>query len=362
MKYHFYVLIILIIGTSSSCSSPQKLYEKGKYFKAFDSVLGDLKEGKKDRKDVVLLNKSFSKMIDMAKDEMYLLNDGYKVNDLSHNFKQYHEVDKRYTKGRTYLDDENDVKYERFSADKKQLVNDAYEEGKALMVYFEESKNKSDARNAYYHFELVKEHGNGYNDIKQLLFDAKRSAIVIYNVDADLDSDFTYQWDVDRKFDDLEGESGFVRIVYDNHFVTSDCFVQLDFSRLDIDESNDESYKNYSKKILEGYKTETDTSGNTTQIPIYNEVSGSVTTKAIKKTVAWRVDLEIINSSQNCKLREDRFRASVEDRVEIFELSGDERAIPDEFKNNSNNRLEDTDDMVEELIDELYRQIRNYLY
>lgn len=346
----------------ASCSSPQKLYEKGKYFKSFDAVLGDLSGGKKNRKDVLLLNKSFSKMIDMAREEMYVLNDGYKVNDLSHNFEQYEKVDKRYTKGRSFLDDDNDSKYGLFTEDKRLLVSDTYEEGNALFAYFEKSKNKSDARNAYYHFELVKEHGYGFDDIDELLYDSKIAATLIYKVKADLDSDYSYQWDVDRRFDDLEGEDGFVKIVYDNTSYDGDCNVELDFSRLDVNERSDQSSQSYSKEIIDGYTTKTDTSGNTTQIPIYKEVSGRVTTKTITKTVSWRVDLEIVKSSVSCDLREERFRESIENKAKIYDISGDSRAIPEEFKNPPNDRLEDTDDMVDELLDELYRKIRNYFY
>jgi len=361
MKYNFKLFIILLIGLAS-CSSPQKLYEKGKYFKSFDAVLGDLNGGKKDRKAVLLLNKSFFKMIDVAKSEMYILNDGYNVNELSHNFKQYENVDRRYVKGRSFIDEENNIKYGNFTEDKRQLISDTYEEGKSLLAFFEKSNNKTDARNAYYHFELVKDYGLGYRDINDWLFDAKKAATLIYNINADLDSDFSYQWDVDRKFDDLEGETGFVRIVYDNSSIDGDCNVDLDFSRLDVDERSDQSSIDYTKEIIDGYSTKTDTSGNTTQIPNYVEVSGRVITKTITKTVSWRVDLEIVKSNISCDLREERFRETIEDQARIYEISGDIRAIPDEFKNQTNERLEDTDDMVEELIDELYRVIRNYFY
>lgn len=361
LKNNLYILIIIATAISS-CSSPQKLYEKGKYFKAYDSVLGDLNGGKKDRKLLLLLNKSFTKMMDVARSEMYILNDGYQVNDLSHNFKQYHEVDKRFVKGKSYIDDENKTKYVDFNTEREDLVMNTYEEGKALLLFYEESNNKIDAKNAYYHFEFVNEYGYGYRDIDQLLYDAKELATVIYNVEADLDSDFSYQYDVDRQFDDLEGENGFVKIVYDNNFINGDCNIQLDFSRLDVDESSSQTSQNFSNEILDGYKTEIDTSGNSTQVPIYKVVSGRVTTKTIIKTVAWRIDIEIVNASRNCDLREERFTASVEDRVEIYEYDGDQRAIPDEYKNTTNGVLEDTDDMVDDLIEELYRKVRNYFF
>jgi hypothetical protein len=361
MNYRLLVLLSFLFFLTN-CSSPQKLYEKGKYFKAFDSVLGDLKGNKKNRKDVLLLNKSFSKMIDISRDNMVFLEDGYKVHDLEYNFEQYEEVDKRYVKGRSFLDDNNTVKYEKFNNEEITLVLDTYEEGNALLAFFEESKNKIDAQNAYYHFELVKQYGTGYNDVDQLIKDAQIAGTVIYNVDADLDSDFSYQWDVDRKFDNLEGEEGFVQIVYDNSYVDGDCYVELDFSRLDVDESDNESVQNYTKKIIDGYTTTVDTSGKTIKKPIYKEVSGSVTTVSIRKTVSWIVDIEITKSNVNCNLRQDRFKASVVDQVEIHEIKGDERAVPSEYLSNSNENIEDTDDMVDELLEILYDKIRNYFY
>lgn len=361
MNFRYLILIPLFIGLSS-CSSPQKLYEKGKYFKAFDSVLSELQSNKKKRKNTILLNKAFSKMIDLAYDNMYYLDNGYEVNELRYNLEQYAKVDVRFVKGRSYLDENNKIKYEAFESDKFQLISDAYEEGKALLDFFKESENKIDAQNAFLHFELVKKYGYGYTDINQWLKLAKVAATVVYNVDADLDSDFSYQWDVDRKFDNLEGEEGFVKILYDNNIESADCFVELDFSRLDVDERDSESIQSYTKEIIDGYSTQTDTSGNTIKTPIYKEVTGSVKTILITKTLSWRVDLEIKKSNINCNLKQERFTASVVDKVEIHEIRGDERAIPSDLISNSNEELEDTDDMVDEILNQLYIKIRNYFY
>lgn len=360
MKLQYYILFVLILGLTN-CSSPQKLYEKGKYFKAFDSVLGDLKSGKKTRKNNVLLNKAFSKMIDETRNKLYSLEDGYDVSDLQYNFDQYEEVDSRYSKGRSFLDDDNDLKYEGLRSEKSNLVRNAYEEGKDLMAFFGQSNNKLDARNAFHHFELVEQYGSDYDDIDQLLYDSKSAAMILYHIETDLDSDFSYEWDIDRKFDDLEGESGFVRIYYENNIDYADCYIRLEFSRLDVDERDRSSTQNFSENIIDGYSTKTDTSGNTIETPIYKEVTGSVKAISITKNVEWKVDLKIIKSSINCDMREKRFRADVEDKVEEYEIRGDERAIPQEYKTNSTDRLERTDDMVEDLIDELYTQIRRYI-
>ena len=361
MKNDF-IIFILSALICFGCSSPKKLYEKGKYFKSFDSVYKEINNGKKDRKDVVLLNKSFSKMIDQSRENMRILQDGYKIKDLQHNFKQYEEVDKRFVKARSYIKEENKVKYDDFVLDKIALITDTYNKGLALMEYFKESNNKLDAKNAFYHFELVKEFSNEYDDIDQLLTDSKSAAVVVYVVDADLDYDYSYQWDVDREFDNLRGESDFFKIIYANSSNQADCFVELEFSRLGIDERQKESSQTYTKEIQDGHTSQTDTSGVVTQVPNYIEVSGTVTTKTITKIIEWRMDIEVRKSSVNCDLREERFRASIEDQVEQYVLSGDERAIPQEFKSNRIDRLRSTDDMVEDLIRDLYLRTRNYFY
>lgn len=362
MKTSNFFFILLISLMALGCSSPYKLYEKGKYFKAFDKALDDLNDGKKDRKILTLLNNSFEKMMVEAREKMRFLDDGYNVKDLKHNFKQYEEVEKRYVKGRSYINDTNDLLYAEFAADKEHLLEDTYAEGRSLMAHYDESNNKIDARNAYHHFELVEKYGQDYSDIDMLLEEALEAATIVYNVDADLDSDFSYQWKIDWRFDDLEGKGNFIRIVYDNSSVDSDCNVELDFARLDVEERKEESSQDYTLDIIDHYKTETDTSGQTTEIPVYKEVSGSVVTKKLTKIVSWRVDLEIVSSNQNCDLREETFRESVEHRVEIYDLRGDLRAIPEEFKNSTNEQVKDTDEMVEDLIDDLYTRIRNYFY
>jgi hypothetical protein len=361
MKDRLWILL-LCIGFILSCSSPQKLYEKGNYFKAFDSVYDDLKSGKKKRKDVVLLNKAFSKMIDLTKENMVFLDDGYDVSDLQYNFEQYEELDSRYVKGRSFIDDNNNVKYYEFNQEKINLIDNTFTEGEALMEYYEISQNKIDAQNAYFHFELVQKYGSGFNNIDRIIQTAKEKGTYVYHVDAELNTDFSYQWDVDRKFDNLEREDNFVRIVYDNPDIEADCDVRLDFSRLDIDERKNESFQNYNKQIIDGYTTKIDTSGKSVKTPIYVEVNGSVNILTFRKTVSWSVDFEIIRSNKNCNLRQDRFNASVVDRVEVYDIRGDRRAIPSEFLSNPREEIENTDDMVNELLDILFEKIRNNFY
>lgn len=355
-------LATLIMFCISSCSSPQKLYEKGKYDKAYDAALSEVKE-KKDRKSKLLLNKAFAKWLDDVRTGMIVLADGYEIGDLTHNLDLYAAVDDRYAQGSVYLDDENHIKYDKIMVDRDAEIDATYDEGLALLADYRTNQEKRNAQAAYYHFRLVDEYGNSdYPELDQLMSDALDLGTIVYNVTAQLDFGLSYEWDVDRRFDDMEGREGFVQVVYNGPSSVGDCQVVCDFSRLDENYRTNVSNQNFSKEVEDGYKTHVDTSGNSINTPIYRTVTGTVQTTRTSKIIAWQVDLEVRNVTGHCDLREYRFTEQVVDEVDEYATSGDDRAIPSQYFQQNNQRLEDTDDMVDDLIDELYRDIRAYIF
>jgi len=231
------------------------------------------------------------------------------------------------------------------------------------MDQFVGSGRKELAREAYHHFILVDKYCSvDYENIDELLRDAIVGGTVVYNVSADLGFDIQYQWEVNRRFDDLEGNQNFRAIVYDGFSNQGDCLVELDFSSLDVNFQENNSTQNYSEEIQDGYTTKVDTSGREIKIPKYVTVTGSVTTRRITKTVSWRMELDVRSMNPDCDLREERFSRYVADEVEQYDIAGDERAIPSQFRSNNRQELESTDDMVDDLIDDLYRDVYNYLY
>jgi len=110
MKIQDLLLSLLLIVLVTSCSGPQKLYEKGRYDKAYDKALSKLKEGK-DRKLKILVNKAFSKLIDQTRDELIDLNRNFDLSDADRNLKRYDEVGERFEAGEMYLTDENGLKF-----------------------------------------------------------------------------------------------------------------------------------------------------------------------------------------------------------------------------------------------------------
>ncbi len=362
MKTRHLILFLLFVVFAISCSGPQKLYEKGKYAKAYDKALSKLKKGK-DRKMKTLVNKAFAKMIDQTRDELIDLNRNYDLVDAEINLKKYDEVGERFEEGEMYLTDENVLKFSKFRAEKEGLVADVYDEGLSLMEVFKSSQYKEKAREAFAYFSLVDKYcSTDFPNMDELLNESFEAGIVVYNVNADLNFDQTYRWEVNRKFDDLEGRQGFIRIVYDTPGNVGDCLVELDFDRLDVDFQESTSTKTYSGEVEDGYTTKIDTSGQEIKVPKYITATGSVTTRRTTKRVRWRVNLDVRSMTSDCMLKEERFIEEVTDEIDQYEASGNLRVIPYKFLQNNNSKLESTDNMVDDLIDELYRDIYNYLY
>jgi len=362
MYYRFTVALFTISLLAVSCYGPKKLYEKGKYGKAFDKALSDVKKGK-DRKMKTLLNKAFAKLIDQKRDDIIDLGARYDLDDAEHNLRKYEDVDERFDKGEAYLTDDNVTRYQGLRAEKEMLVERVFNDGVDLMENFATSQRKIDAQEAYHHFILVDKYCDvDYENIDLLLRDALEGGTVVYNVSSDPGFDFTYRWEIDRRFDDLEGTQGFRRITYDAFSNQGDCLVELDFSDLDVDVQEQSSSQSYSKEIQDGYTTKVDTSGREIKVPNYVNVTGSVETIKLIKTVSWRMQLDVRSMTGDCDLREERWSRYVTDQVEQYELRGDDRAIPSQFKQRQSGELEDTDDMVDDLLDDLYREVYNYIY
>ena len=307
MKYNSVIPLALFLMLFLSCSGPQKLYEKGKYAKAYDKALSKLKKGK-DRKMKTLVNKAFSKMIDQTRDELIDLNRNFDLVSVERNLKKYDGVGERFEEGEMYLTDENVSKFSTFRAEKEELVAEVYDEGLLLMEDFKSSQLKEKAREAFAYFSLVDKYcSTDFPNMDELLNESFEAGIVVYNVNADLNFDHTYSWEVNRRFDDLEGREGFVRIVYDNPGNVGDCLVELDFDRLDVDFQESTSTKQYSGEVQDGYTTQIDTSGKGIKVPKYITATGSVTTKRItnpctKETHFRANPKDAIRSPQNMKL------------------------------------------------------------
>ncbi len=361
------LLVFLAAIAILSCHSPQELYKDGKFTKAYTKTLKNLKK-KKSRKAKVLLNKAFIKMVEESQANMHSFGNNYRIRDIKSNLIEYRDIADYYQDGKQFLKKEARDIYTKFKTEGTDFFSEVYSMADSHMEDFGNSNNgnKRDAQKAYLLYDLLKNNGDSsspkYRQLDKDLATSYDAAIVVYNVEMDMFFN-DFRWEIERRFDDLEGESGFNVFRFNEKFDNYDCKLVLYFDDVDVDIDQSESSRTFTERILDGYDTRTDTSGHTVKKPRYVDVQGEVITLSTRKTVSWTVELvSRYNQSSDCNIRSDRFRAYEQDEAKKYQVRGDQRAIPSQYLNSSGDRLKDTKDMVEDVLDELYYEVRRYLY
>ncbi len=356
-----YIFLLITAFLLTACSSANKLYEKGKYEKAYIKAIKDLKKNK-SHKDKVLLNKAFAKILDKYKGELGEIDPNYIESDL----KIYDNLQNYYFKGEQYLSEENIIQYEKLNEGFYARIDRLIEEAKKDMEEYEKTQDKQYAQSAYYMLSLAEKYlPEDYNeDISLLLEDARKKGTVVYNITTDVKFGWRYniEFDVRRQMEDLEGWEGLIKVIFESPGNEGDCDVTLEFGRIYEDQRNDQNTRNFSKKIVDRYETKIDKNGKKTKVPVYKNVKGSVKIYRDIKTVEWEVYLNSYSSTSACDLRSRRFDGYEKDEVDRYEIFGDRRAIPERYLRKTNHRFRRTEDMLKDILYDMYRDIREYIY
>lgn len=363
-KYSFY-LFISIPFLLLSCFSAKQKFEKGKYDQAFDLALKRLEKGKGDKSDKNILNRSFRELVDESQANANTLLETNNPDNWELAYAGYDAVNKRFDAGRKYLVSTQEPLNQTIKSEKqnleKRIVDTLMQIGQYNLDYAIRDNKKWLAQYAYQQFRKTQSYRQ-IPGIDTLIQDCIDYGTYIYIVDADADFASSYRWEIDRQFDDLANENfEFIRIFYDQYVNNADCDIEIRFRRLDFDVKETVKTNQYTKKVLDGYKTVVDESGNETKEAIYKDVSAEVKDKELTKTASWECALDAKPASQNCRKRDKYFNRSYSSKIHRYEISGDARAVPDQYKNQTMQEFEDEGKMVAELINLLYRDVRNYL-
>ncbi len=350
----------------SACSSPQKSFDKGDYEKAYKSALKNIKKGKKSRKDKVLLNKSFNELVKQKSNEAERYLRSNDLGDWEMAYLEYDDLLDLYYDGKVQLDNSHDARLAIIQREQDTLGVDIarnyYELGSMSMDGYYEEYNKAYAQDAFLYYEKTALYDADYPAIDSLREDAFDLAVVNVLVEVNAPFERIYEWEIDRRFSDIERESeGFYEISYERNLTNVDCTLEVDFSSIDSYASEDRSAQRFSEEIEDGYETRVDTSGNSTRVPLYRTVTGEVTTIREILTYRWRVAVSVFGSRDFCDFRNRNFETQEETFRERYEISGDRRAIPSGYES-SRGDFDDEDDIVDEMIDDLYREISNYYF
>ena len=359
-------LIYFLAIAMLACSSPQKSFEKGQFRKAYYAALKNLKKGKKNRKDKTILKKSFAELYGEhnLEFERYLRSDY--LEDWEEAYSKLDKLTEIYYDGKLYLDESYVAKFENIEGELADLganiAQGYYELGQENMSQFQFNRDKLLAQVAHQSFKKSAEFGATFEDLDLLIEQSFEQGAIYILVEAKAPFNVEYNWEIDRTFDDLEDESsGFKVVAYERMLSVVDCQMEIDFSSLDRFRDERRSTQSFTERIEDGTEIEIDTAGNKTTVPKYREIRGEVETTRETITFRWRVAVNIFGDTGYCDFDNRTFVQEESVINEFYRLSGDERAIPQEYRSTRNIDI-DEDDIAEDLIEELYEEIEDYYF
>jgi len=359
-------LVLLLSVFILSCASPQKNFEKGNFGKAYKGALSELEDGKRG-KNKSILNRSFNEMLKAHQTEYNLIMRDADIQDWEQAFNKRENLIVDYLKGERWLDDDFNVPMDKITDANNELSDNIGKEyelmGNDAMALYSTNGDKRIAQDAFRFYNKMAEYDPNNSMLNTYINQSLEAATVHILFDADV-WDFRYQYDIDRKFKNLENQSdGFIQIYFEENIPHADCMVEIDFNDLDVRVRQESNVQEFTEQIQDGFETVTDTSGRVRKEPIYKDVSGSVTTTTEYKEHYWEVRVKTNSYTNFCDFRSKNFDSLITLERNTYRLSGDERAIPSRFKNQRDEEFrDDEDDVAEDLIDDLYNQIVRYYF
>lgn len=361
MKKYIYLLLLL-----AACQSPRQAFEAGEYDKAFKKALDRFEHNQGDPELHVLMRRSAEQILQREhglRDQLYASDDPA---DWAKALDRNVDLQEQLSPALPYLQSTLQFELDGLQSEYQRtrpLIYQAYlDRGRQRMQEFDATGRKSTAQAAYFDFKSAGEYAGTAEEasLDSLLKAARKGGTLQARVE--LDPPFFYRFDTERALDHLAGPAGdFYQLSYNLHPAEADCVIRINFSDVDVDEWEDSSQEHYTEQVVTGYNTERDTSGNTYEVPVHEEVSGTVSYITHHKRASLSVSVNIINQSGQCTMSGCSFSDQVEAQDEEIEISGDTRAIPSHITETHFSDLPDDDDLAEELIDALARRVINCL-
>ncbi|MFT4760974.1 MAG: hypothetical protein ACI9LN_002954, partial [Saprospiraceae bacterium] len=362
MKSTTFTTLIFLLSILS-CSSPQKKFTEGDYPAAFKSALKNLKNDKKATDaDRDILLRALDKIYLAEGKEISFYENSAGLDNLEKAFKINKALLDKIEKANPYLGDKFAFNYQQ-SVEQEQilrgeLIDGFLQFGAEDLDASIDNGNKFLAQDAFKKFRKAEKYGaakTGLDSLYQLCYEY---GTIVYRVSANTSFNISYNWKIDRMFENVRSNHNFMTIFYERNTDNIDCDIEISFRSLSFNESETTNTQNFEEAVVTGYETVTDTSGFTSQREIRTNIKGKVETTTITKKAQWRVDVSIKGYSNNCRLSGSSWCLGTESKEEEVELSGDLRAIPETYRPSAASNLASDSDMAEDLIEDIYNQFR----
>ena len=303
-----------------ACSTPTELLQKGKTDLAFKKASKKLKRGK----DIV----TNTEVIIQAGDQIAKNTISYNLGLIqSDKVKSWTLAQRNYDKSLRELFAANDLvngklqsSYDKLCTEKIELdfkiADHFYQLGEDLLATHYEQLSKHHAREAYFEYQECLSFGGDrfFQDIPEKMNECVEEGLIYF-----VSYDFT------------PSSNLFFRRLPIEEDREPDCVISADFGYPHFSETESSCTSSFTEKIEVGKKSETDTSGVVHYYPIYEEVTGSVTTTTVTISASSTSYVNVDNVTGYCFKSGSCFSNSVSDSYEIVEFSGDHRAIPSHY-------------------------------
>lgn len=360
-KYMGFAVWLFVIA----CTSAKEAYQKGEYESAIQKSLKNLKAEKDIRQNKTLLNNAFDKRYaelnnrfeDRAKLDLKLLEKLYSDCDkflvLATEVKPY--LESTNIEKKLKLDKNTDLLEDEICTALYEKAIDHYDNARV-------KKDKKEARLAYETFMDLSSYDSQkkYKETNSLLEKSLELATYHYQFDIDHGFNIGESWEIKSQFSKLSNKgSTFKKFYTEGQCKPCDCVIELNFRDLRESKHTSTETKSFEKKVEDGYTTTKDDKGNVIKTPVYKILRGQVVIEKTRFDFNWEIKSEVKKETVACDADYRTFDASKSIDLYDYRLSGDRDAIPSEYKNYTRPTL-DKDDLIDDLLEDLFNQVVNY--
>lgn len=364
MKNLYFFLVTILIA---SCASPQKSLEKGNYNKAFKAALNELRKNKSNAKTKEVLITALNEIIIQEREYLNMVMASGNIQKQVSGLKAIEKLQDKIESAERYTNDEFAEVSQNLAEDEQWLIDEISsfyaDEAVDYLNIFDQTGEKLKARRAYESFRKSNKYAPLSEGLDSLMELSLEWAQVYYNIEVSTIWNVYYSNDIRRKMEDLADEGGtYLQVYFESAAPRSDfdCNIVVSFNSLEIDTRESESSQEYERTITTT-ETTTNADGEEVTVDVETVVKATVFTAEVVKTAAWDIDISV-NGNRNCGVRGDRFSEQVLSRIENERFEGDERALPSSYGSRRDETLMSDGDLVDDLLDKVYDQVRREVF
>ena len=352
--------ILLLLFTLSACKSVDKLYESGDYEQVIEKLEGKAKRNNLDRRERSLLVKAANKHFETEGSKILASSNSDHYKDWKNAKQKLKRLRKTADKIYAYPQiresdletDHVDDLAERVDQQLFDFTIDLYHEEIADYL---QTGDREYAMRAYRHVNDLDDYG-----ADDFLMDSLYNEAILLGhrfIAVYFDADVFHNWEFRNGFEnEIDFYNDDFHTFTDRVFDDTDYEINISAEISSKDENRDNSYQEYSDRVVDYYESSIDTSTNQeVKTPVYKQVQATVKRVAYLWTVEGRVDYNIYDFRTDRRFDSGTFRTRVNERQEFYYLeSGDEEAVPSSINLERNEiRGYDFDDLIEACFREL---------